>query len=161
MLDPTRYNVEHVKPNGHAPDVVGFSAAELQDMRFPPIKYVVPGYIAEGLTLFAGKPKLGKSWLLLHAAIAVARGGYTLGDVACQAGDVFYAALEDNQRRLQSRMTQLLGLQPWPARLIFETSMPRLKEGGIDMVLPQFACCWSCLGGIEDASTKEFEAGSA
>src|SRR5215213_1476927 len=30
-----------------------------------------------------------------------------------------------------------------------------------DLVLPQFACCWSCLGGIEDASTKEFEAGSA
>src|SRR4051812_19159695 len=29
------------------------------------------------------------------------------------------------------------------------------------VVLPQFACCWSCLGGIEDASTKEFEAGSA
>ena len=28
-------------------------------------------------------------------------------------------------------------------------------------VLPQFACCWSCLGGMEDASTKEFEAGSA
>src|SRR3954470_18239084 len=28
-------------------------------------------------------------------------------------------------------------------------------------VLPQFPCCWSYLGGMEDASTKEFEACSA
>src|SRR5262245_65203993 len=42
-------------------------------------KYVVPGVIVEGLTLLAGKPKLGKSWLLLHMAIAVARGGFNSG----------------------------------------------------------------------------------
>src|SRR5690349_11065042 len=99
------------KPNGAAAQHtngaaarIGFSAADLQAMRFPPIKYVVPGYIVEGLTLFAGKPKLGKIRLLLHAAIAVARGGYTLGDVHCIEGDVLYAALEDNRRRLQRRM---------------------------------------------------------
>jgi hypothetical protein len=40
----------------------------LQAMTFAPIKYVVPGIIVEGLTLLAGKPKVGKSWLLLHAA---------------------------------------------------------------------------------------------
>jgi AAA domain len=130
----TDLGIEEIEDLPPADDGIGFSAAQLQHMRFPPIQYVVPGYVAEGLTLFAGKPKLGKSWLLLHAAIAVARGGYTLGDVACSAGDVFYAALEDNQRRLQSRMTKLLGLQPWPARLIFATSMPRLKEGGIEMI---------------------------
>jgi hypothetical protein len=113
----------------------GFSAAELQTMRFPPIKYVVPGYIAEGLTLFAGKPKLGKSWLLLHAAIAVARGGYTLGDVPCVEGGVLYAALEDNRRRLQKRMSKLLpNFQPWPERLHFVTQLSRLREGGVEVV---------------------------
>ena len=35
-------------------------------MMFAPINFVVPGLIAEGLTLFAGKPKIGKSWLLMH-----------------------------------------------------------------------------------------------
>jgi predicted ATP-dependent serine protease len=93
------------------------SAEELMTMIFNPIKYVVPGIIVEGLTLFAGKPKVGKSWLLLHAAIAVARGGFTLGDIKCLEGDVLYCALEDNLRRLQSRMTKLMGMQPWPARL--------------------------------------------
>ena len=115
---------------------LGFTALELQRMSFPPIEYVVPGYIVEGLTLFAGKPKLGKSWLILHAAIAVARGGYTLGDVRCVEGDVLYAALEDNPRRLQDRMTKLLPAfgEHWPERLHFETEMPRLKDGGIDLV---------------------------
>jgi hypothetical protein len=120
----------------HGREGIGFTALELQHMRFAPIKYVVTGYIVEGLTILAGRPKRGKSWLLLHAAIAVARGGYTLGDVKCVEGDVLYAALEDNRRRLQSRMTKLLPAfgQDWPPRLHFETEMPRLKDDGLDMV---------------------------
>src|SRR3954470_14671975 len=132
-LDPFADELDRLGPM--AEPMVGFSAADLQHMRFPAIKYVVPGYIAEGLTLFAGKPKLGKSWLLLHAAIAVARGGYTLGDVKCVEGDVLYCALEDNKRRLQSRMTKMLNaFEPWPERLRFEVEMPRLKDGGTDMI---------------------------
>jgi hypothetical protein len=41
----------------------------------------VPGIIVEGLILFAGKPKVGKSWMVLHAGVAVARSGFTLGDI--------------------------------------------------------------------------------
>ncbi|HKH27678.1 MAG TPA: AAA family ATPase [Sphingomicrobium sp.] len=121
---------------GRSPERIGFTALDLQRMFFPPIKYVVTGYIVEGLTLLAGRPKRGKSWLLLHAAIAVAMGGYTLGDVQCVQGDVLYAALEDNKRRLQSRLAKLLPgtTQDWPERLHFETEMPRLKDGGLDMV---------------------------
>jgi RecA-family ATPase len=107
----------------------------LSTMIFPAVKYVVPGVIVEGLTLLAGKPKIGKSWLVLHAAVAVARGGFTLGDAHCIEGDVLYCALEDNLRRLQSRMTKLLGLPPWPVkRLDFYTEMPRLAEGGLAML---------------------------
>ena len=108
-------------------------AKGLQAMMFAPIKYVVPGIIVEGLTLLAGKPKVGKSWLLLHAAIAVARGGFTLGDLHCIEGDVLYCALEDNERRLQSRITKLIGIsQPWPTRLFYYCELPRLTEGGLD-----------------------------
>lgn len=109
-----------------------FTAPVLQAMRFPPVSYVVPGYVAEGLTLLAGKPKLGKSWLMLDLAIAVARGGFALGNVQCDEGDVLYAALEDNPRRLQRRMTKLLGaFTAWPERITFRTEMPRLDAGGI------------------------------
>ena len=72
------------------------SMEALKTMVFEPIKYVVPGVIVEGLTILAGKPKLGKSWLMLHAAIAVASGGLTLGDIECITGDVLYCALEES-----------------------------------------------------------------
>jgi hypothetical protein len=111
-----------------------FNAERLNQMTFSPIKYVVHGYIVEGLTLFAGKPKIGKSWLLLDAAIAVARDDYALGGVKCAEGDVLYCALEDNLRRLQSRLTKLLGAQPWPRRLWFKCEIPRLTEGGLDYI---------------------------
>jgi hypothetical protein len=111
-----------------------FGAQELEAMTFNPIKYVVPGIFIEGLTLFAGKPKTGKSWLLLHAAIAVARGGYTLGDIHCIEGDVLYCALEDSKRRLQSRMTKLVGSQGYPKGLSFRCEMPRLSGGGLDVI---------------------------
>jgi hypothetical protein len=119
-----------------APPPTVLSATELNTMRFEPIKYVVPGVIVEGLTLLAAKPKMGKSWMVLHAANAVARdgGGYILGDIHCVEGDVLYCALEDNLRRLQSRETKLLGMQPWPKRLSFVCEMPRLAEGGINTI---------------------------
>jgi hypothetical protein len=47
---------------------------------------------------------------------------------------VLYCALEDNRRRLHSRITKLFGDQAWPPRLKFVFEMPRLAEGGIDFV---------------------------
>jgi len=54
-------------------------AETLLGMKFAPIKYVIPGYVAEGLTLLGGRPKLGKSWLALDFGIVVASGGQSLG----------------------------------------------------------------------------------
>jgi hypothetical protein len=113
----------------------GVSMEGLQPMTFEPIKYVVPGVIVEGLTLLAGKPKIGKSWLLLHAGVAVASGGFTLGDIHCIEGDVLYLALEDNLRRVQARMTKLFGItRKWPSRMIVHCEWPRLIDGGLDPI---------------------------
>ena len=54
------------------------SAADLLMKELPPVRYVVPSYLAEGLTIPAGWPMLGKSWLSLDLAIAVASGGLAL-----------------------------------------------------------------------------------
>jgi len=111
------------------------SAESLKPMTFAPIKYVVPGIIVEGLTLFAGKPKMGKSWMVLHAGAAVATGGFTLGEMHCVEGDVLYCALEDSERRLQSRLTKLLGIsRDWPARLFYYCQLPRLGAGGLEAI---------------------------
>jgi RecA-family ATPase len=111
------------------------SAQQLRDMTFEPIKYVVPNFIVEGLTLLAGKPKMGKSWLMLDISVAVTTEGEALGVSCGDAGSVLYCALEDNLRRLQWRMNRLLGPHvPWPSNLDFRTEgqMKRLNEGGLD-----------------------------
>ncbi len=86
----------------------------------------------EGLTLLAGKPKLGKSWLALSVALAVAAGGVALGTYPVAQGEVLYLALEDNERRLQSRAKQLLAsMSSVPNTIAFELRWPRLDQGGL------------------------------
>ena len=112
-----------------------FSAAELGAMTFPDIKWIVPMYLPEGCTILAGRPKLGKSWLALDIALAVARGSYCLGDIECPKGDVLYLALEDNPRRLKSRVDKVSPPRcddKWPHDLDFATEWPRCEEGGLD-----------------------------
>ena len=85
------------------------TAALLRTRTFQPIKFVVPGYISEGLTILAGRPKLGKSWFMMETALATSMAELCLGEIRCELGDVLYLALEDNERRLQSRITKLIG----------------------------------------------------
>lgn len=110
-----------------------FTAESLQTMTFAEIVYVIAGVIAEGLTILAGRPKVGKSWLALEAAIGVAGDRECLGGRKPTTGDVLYAALEDNPRRLQRRITKLLGVfgDTWPERLTLATSWRRLDKGGV------------------------------
>src|SRR5262245_1674167 len=107
------------------------SAADLQKREFPEIRYIVPGIIAPGLTLFAGKPKIGKSWFCLDIALAVAGDRYCLSDLRCHVGDVLFIGLEDNERRLQKRIAKLLPSNAsWPDRFKYATEWPRASEGG-------------------------------
>jgi len=108
------------------------TAATLQNMPFPAVRYVLPGYIPEGLTILAGKPKAGKSWFALDLAIAVASGRFTLGTLKPPQGNVLYLALEDNPRRLKRRIAKILGEQtPWPPCLTLKTQWRRTDAGGI------------------------------
>jgi len=111
-----------------------FSAADLRLMTFPEVPFVVAGLILEGLTILAGRPKIGKSWLALDVCLGVAQGRRVLGDLATTQGDVLYAALEDNPRRLQKRIDKLLSpfTAEWPARLTLATSWRRLDHGGVE-----------------------------
>jgi hypothetical protein len=90
----------------------------------------VPTLLTEGVWVLAARPKVGKSRLALALAVAVANGGYALGKLKVDAGDVLYLCLEDGERRLQTRLDQLLGDEPAPARLTVTTTFPRMDEGG-------------------------------
>jgi hypothetical protein len=107
------------------------NAADLMRHVYEDPKYAVQGYIPEGLTLFAGKPKLGKSWFVLTVALAVASGGRAFGAIPVKQGAVLYLALEDSHRRLQNRLEQVLGDDTAPDALEFRTELPRLDDGGV------------------------------
>jgi hypothetical protein len=96
------------------------TAHDLCSMKFDPLKIVVPGLIPEGLTILAGRPKIGKSWFLLQCCSAVATGAAVFGSAtdAASPGDVLFLALEDSRRRLQRRLTKHLGSR----ELVAETS---------------------------------------
>lgn len=110
------------------------SAAELMLKEIPPIRWVVPGILPEGVALLAGKPKLGKSWLALGLCTAVAAGGYALGNVPVERGAALYMALEDSERRLQSRLRKVLIEGQAPDGLDYTTLCPRLDEGGLEAI---------------------------
>ena len=96
---------------------------------FPPLRYHIPGIIAEGLNVLAGAPKVGKSWMVLDMLLAVAAGGTSLGTIGTgQPGDVLYLALEDGDRRMQARCRTLLRNEwrpddPIPGRFEYMTAI--------------------------------------
>jgi hypothetical protein len=107
------------------------TASDLRVKTFAPVRYVVPGYIPEGVTVFAGKPKIGKSWLLYDVCIGCAADRFVLGAIKPTQGDVLYLALEDSQRRLKQRLEKLCPQESSPARLTLATEWRRADEGGI------------------------------
>ncbi len=109
-------------------------ASDLQTMTFPPARYILPGYIPDGVTIVAGKPKIGKSWLTLDLCLAATGDRFTLGELKPVQGDVLYLALEDNNRRLKNRMAKLLPsvAARWPERLHLVTEWKRANEGGLE-----------------------------
>jgi hypothetical protein len=111
-----------------------FTAANLMEEELPPVKWIVPDILPEGVMFLAGKPKMGKSWMGLGLSIAVATGGVALGIKPVEQGEVLYLALEDNRRRIQNRLNKLLAGRPAPANLHMATEWPRLDEGGAELL---------------------------
>jgi biotin operon repressor len=107
-----------------------WTAARLMDTDFPTPKWAVPGILCEGLSLLAGPPKVGKSWLSLSLALACASGGNAFGKIPVRQGPVLYLALEDTPRRLKNRLGMLLKDTPAPPGLDIAVDWPLMPAGG-------------------------------
>jgi hypothetical protein len=85
----------------------GMSCGELLSTNFPAPAWIVPGLLVSGLSILAGAPKLGKSWLALAIGAAVGSGGAVLGRYRVERRRALYLALEDTPRRLKNRLEKI------------------------------------------------------
>lgn len=118
------------EPPSTAP-LATIDAKTLRQKVFQPLVEPVSGMICEGLTLLCGASKIGKSWFVLQMCCAVAEGKTFLGRSTMQ-GSVLYLALEDSQRRLQSRLAKI-GEMPSEA-LRFVTQCQTLDTGLLEQL---------------------------
>ena len=100
--------------------------------KYPPLRAVVPGYLYEGFTVLAGRQKLGKTWLAIDWALAVATGGVAMGSIDCAAGNVLYIDMENGPRRIQGRINTLFPNErdiPDLSALEWVVEAPQLDQG--------------------------------
>lgn len=122
-------------PQQVKPTIKTLSADTILETSWPVPVWAIPNILTAGLGILAGVPKVGKSWLALQIAQAVAAGGRVFGEKVAQ-GNVLYVALEDSPRRLQDRMAK----QGWPKGLAadfitigeFPKQIGDLRKGGAD-----------------------------
>ncbi len=81
---------------------------KLKELYYEPINTEKPFMIVEdmvpvGLTMLAGLPKIGKSWMVLQLGEAIAEGKEFMGKKTNECG-VLYLCLDDAEPRLQKRV---------------------------------------------------------
>ena len=122
------YLVEERKKHSNGPKT--FTAVDLISKDFKEPVWAIPRVLPEGLTILAGKPKMGKSWMALSLSIAIATGGKALERIRVERAEALYLALEDSERRLKKRLVKLLRGAEVPESLHFQTQWPRFDDGG-------------------------------
>ncbi|WP_051772424.1 AAA family ATPase [Saccharothrix sp. NRRL B-16314] len=118
-------------PENHEPFADSWTADRLMNTDFPDPKWAVPGVLCEGVSLLAGPPKVGKSWMSLGLGLDIAGGRPAFGSIDTgPPAPVLYLALEDTARRLKTRMGKMLTDTSAPRLLTLATQCPPLPQGG-------------------------------
>ena len=111
------------------------SMTELFDNVYQSRPPVIDGLLYRGMYLFAGAPKLGKSYLMSQLAYHVST-GTPLWGFPVRQGTVLYLALEDDFSRLQERLYRMFGTAENES-LFFSVSANQLGKG-LDEQLSRF-----------------------
>ena len=106
-----------------------FTTSDILDADIPPLEWIVPDILPQGLATLAGRPKQGKSWLALQIAVAVGTGGRVL-DRPVERRKVLYIALEDGKLRLKNRLRSLRAPRECEANYVL--AWPALTRGGLE-----------------------------
>lgn len=124
--------IEQVTPEKRVKPLQAYTASSLYgvDLERPPL--IIQGLIPAGLSVLAGAPKRGKSWLALSMGIAVSTGMPFLG-METRQGDVLYLDLESRQHRVQDRLQRLMP-GAGPERLFITHEAERMDAGLLEQL---------------------------
>lgn len=104
----------------------------MMDTILPP-RPIIEDLLYEGMLLFGGKSKRGKSWLMLDLAISVATGTPVWGYfVVPEPQPVLYISLEDGRGRIKQRVDEIRPGVKAQGYLQFLYSFPVLDQGGLE-----------------------------
>jgi hypothetical protein len=118
----------------------GITLADLLAADLPAPRFVIPRALPEGLSILAGRPKQGKSWLAMLHAICTAGGIPCFGE-RVEARDVLHLALEDTRCRYRDRARKMLAALGAvnTDRLDVRTNWPRAGSGGLARLAEWFS----------------------
>jgi len=114
-----------------------YTARDLFEMEFPEPRWAIRDILPEGLTILAGRPKSGKSWMALGLSVAVTKGGVALGRYQALEGEALFIGLEDKLNRLRDRLEMMLNSEPIfsiPEGLHLMNEFSRLDDDGYDQL---------------------------
>ncbi len=110
-----------------------FKIVDAQELLMTPMNkppFLVDDLVPSGVSIIAGDEKTGKSWMMLHLALCIAKGEDFLGHPVRQ-GNVFYFSLEDSMERLQDRLFRLTD-EIAPGKVYLANKSESLSEGLIE-----------------------------
>ena len=128
-------SITNYPPKNNSKVLETVSMTELYDSVYPSKPPLIDGLLYPGTYLFAGAPKLGKSFLMAQIAYHISR-GIPLWDYPVRKAAVLYLALEDDYRRLQERLYRMFGTDGADS-LFFSVSAGNLGNG-LDEQLQEF-----------------------
>lgn len=105
------------------------SFRKIQTDEYAPPRFIVSQMISTGVYLFAGSPKIGKSWLALWLCDKVAK-GEKVWEYDAEQCTVLYIALEDTKSTLHYRIEDITDLASEQAYAV--TSCKSISEGLVD-----------------------------
>ena len=111
------------------------SMNELYDNVFQNRPPIIEGLLYSGTYIFAGAPKVGKSFLMAQLAYHIST-GQRLWEYEVHQGDVLYLALEDDYQRLQSRLFRMFGVEGTDH--LHLTVQSKLISEGLEVQLEDF-----------------------
>lgn len=107
-IQSTKVSIPHSRQKCNNKILETKSMAEIYDTVYLGKPPLIDGLLYPGTYLFAGAPKLGKSFLMAQIAYHISM-GLDMWDFSVRQGTVLYLALEDDYHRLQERLYRMFG----------------------------------------------------